>query len=242
MQFFRFRWWWMLLSISVALFVSTSWLSATGAPDCGGPFPVISSLPYTDPGDTTTATTNTITWYPPSGSQQPYAAPELLYEIILGPTNFVTFTLSGQPGTTDHALFLLRSCGDGMALESFSQDNINDQEPEQINGRHYPAGTYYLVIDGFSGSSGYPRPGPYTLFVTGQFGFDGTPHPSATPTPTRLPTSTTVPTLTTITPTATIITPTATPIIVTPTATPSIPMYDSFLPFVVRPPAATSRF
>ncbi len=210
---------------------------AAGANGCAGPFPPISSLPFSDSGNTTTATTNTVTFYPGSGTSLAYGGNEHIYRLTLGPNNSVAFTLTGVPNTTDHALFLLHTCGDGVSLEAFSGDVVNDTSPEVISQRHYDEGTYYLVIDAYSDAPGYPHYGAYTLTISGDLGFGGTP-PPATNTSTLIPTPTEVPTWTpSVTPTETTATPT--PTIATPTATPTADITATPTADITATPTAT---
>lgn len=159
---------WSLISLLAALMLSAAHdplATAKAGGDCGAA--PVGSLPVTIKSSTTQATTDTITFYPPSGSNAAYGGAENIYRLELAAGNRVGFTLSGQAGVTDLALFLVTTCDNGFSTVAFSQDSVDDTEPEVIVPRSYPPGTYYLLVDAFSDAPGYPRPGQYTLMISG---------------------------------------------------------------------------
>jgi hypothetical protein len=174
-----------VLIAALTPFITPQIVRAEGAKTCAGPFPPITSLPYTDTGDTNNATTDSMPSYPASGSPGDYAN-ELLYQITLYEGNNVAFKLTGTPNVTDLALFIVTTCGDAETWVTQSTDFINDVKPEVIESDSYEPGTYYIAVEAYTGDPGYPKYGPYTLEITGTLG-DA---PPTTPVPTATVTST----------------------------------------------------
>lgn len=147
----------------------------SAVPEDGGdscpPGVFITTMPYTDSGNTCNGT-NTISTYGGTCTLPfSYGGEDLIYEITLGSGNNVTFSADLTGSTGDLALFLISACGDGTSCLVNSQDAIGvGAGPELIDAAAYaPAtpGTYYLYVDSYydAGTSG--SCGTYTLDVTG---------------------------------------------------------------------------
>jgi hypothetical protein len=144
-----------------------------GGGSCPTP-PLISSLPFSSPGDTCGGT-NTITNYggpcddPKGGLPFPYPGPEDVFAITVGASQSLNISASLTGSAGDLALFLLGTCGSGPTCIAHSQDAIGPGAgPETIppfSGQ--PAGTYYIYIDSYYAVGSAGACGTYTLNVSG---------------------------------------------------------------------------
>jgi hypothetical protein len=172
----------------------------------------------------------------------PEAGPERVYILKIASLQDVTATLS-YDYPVDVDIFLLSSPNASACIPNAYGDR-------RLSVSMLPAGTYYLVVDTYSG--GIPRPGLFTLSVTCEPVILPTATPTATSTPTDTPTATATGTPThTHTPTPTFTataTPTDTPTeTLTPTATetftatptPTDTATATDTPTVTRTPTAT---
>jgi hypothetical protein len=78
------------------------------------------------------------------------SGPEKVHKIVTGSTGTITATLSGM--SVDLDVFILSGCNETQCVAS------GDNSASYANA---PAGTYYIVVDGYNGASG-----AYTLNVT----------------------------------------------------------------------------
>lgn len=131
----------------------------------------ITPLPYSDPGDTCSAT-NTMTNYTGGSCGTdlgfPYGGEDMIYEITLGAGNSVGFSADLAGSSGDLVLFLLSTCGDGGSCLAHSQDSIGaGVGPEIIDPVAYTPGTYYLYVDSYYDAGTTGSCGTYALDVTG---------------------------------------------------------------------------
>jgi hypothetical protein len=175
-----------------------------GANACPGT--LITTLPFNDSGDTSTAgTTNKVSdvncaaAIPHSPSDQ---GPDLVYSFtILGPVNNLTITAT-PTAPYDTSIYILSTCNVGTSCVAYADTFCAGcNPPETITVTNLAPGTYHLYIDSFfSTTPGNPdfflagAQGPYTLSITGSFGVAPTPTFTATNTPTRTFTATNTPT------------------------------------------------
>jgi hypothetical protein len=208
-------------------------------------------VPYV--GDTTGAPSHVSTYS--CIPSWPEAGPERVYILKTEATQNVTITVS-YADPTDVDLFVLDAPRGDRCLPGGYGD-------KRVVLRNLPAGTYYIVVDTYSGY-GAPAPGPFILNITCEAlptptptatstytptptatatltytptstaTLTATPTPSATRTPTNTPTKTATPTATS-TPTATL-TPTQT---YTVTATPTETRRPTLTPTPSRTPTPT---
>lgn len=149
----------------------------TGGPDVGSDscvgVPVIAGFPYTDSGSTCTfandvqSYTGTCT----ALSSIPYPGPDVVYQMNLGGTNDVAFSMDLTGSTGDLALFVLSACGNGSTCITASQDDIGaGVGPEVIASTTYGSGsggTFYVYVDSYYAVGQAGSCGNYTLNATG---------------------------------------------------------------------------
>ncbi|MBX3459825.1 MAG: pre-peptidase C-terminal domain-containing protein [Planctomycetes bacterium] len=139
----------------------------------------IPSVPFNDTGTITAGNNNTLNNYTasPSGTigliGSDYGGNDHIYQVNLGAGNSVTFTVTGVSGSTDFALFLLDAQTASNSVIDTSMDYVDDAFAEEISVSNLTPGIYYLVIDTYSASAGYPKYGNYTVSVTGNLGTGG---------------------------------------------------------------------
>ena len=130
----------------------------------------VGSLPFADSG-TTCGLADTLSSYTGSctlfGS---YPGEDAIYEITLGESNMVGFSLDLSGSTGDLALALIGTCGDGTSCVSNSFEDIGVGVDEIIPAASYSAGTYYLYIDSAIAAGNPGSCGSYTLSITGTLG------------------------------------------------------------------------
>jgi len=186
-------------------------LPMTGGDTCGSAT-VIGSLPYNDPGTTVgTAddydlpvafTAPTVTGCPTciaTGGGPPEAAPrggvylgtgtaaDVAYSITFSSANNTIDVTLTPTGTDDLALIVYTDVCSSLLADAIVVDDDGDGGvAEHVVISNMPAGTYNIVVDGYSTGGTPPGPsGPYTLSVTGTGIIAGgpTPTPTATATP-----------------------------------------------------------
>ncbi len=86
--------------------------------------------------------------YTYNGQTNVESGPEAVYKITVGANASFTVNLSGL--TADLDLFLLSSCLGNNAVVAQSGHSYNGNESITVN--NVPAGTYYIVVDGWNGS------------------------------------------------------------------------------------------
>ena len=130
-------------------------------PPCAGPQPgtcanpyLIDSFPYSD-SNTTTGNSASLDGYscpPASGSE---AGPEVVYSVEINQPGSLTATISDGTGV-DIDVHLLSSCDPSTCLDRNDTSITDSLQP----------GTYTLVCDTYTNSSGTQYPGAYTLNVS----------------------------------------------------------------------------
>ena len=91
-----------------------------------------------------------ISYYPSytyNGQTNIESGPESVYKIVVAANASVTINLSGLSGDLD--LFLLSSCAGNNSV--VAQSGHGGAGNESINMNNLPAGTYYIVVDGWNG-------------------------------------------------------------------------------------------
>lgn len=130
-------------------------------PPCAGPQPgtcanpyLIDSFPYSD-SNTTTGKSASLDGYscPPSSGSE--AGPEVVYSVRINQPGSLTATISNGTGV-DIDVHLLSSCDPSACLARDDTSITVSLQP----------GTYTLVCDTWTSSSGTQYPGPYTLNVS----------------------------------------------------------------------------
>lgn len=139
-------------------------VAAIGGTTCGNA-PRISTLPYSDSGDTNAGTQNNVNTYPtlPPAS---YGGNEIVYRFVADASIDIEIIVTGVPNVTDMMIGVGTGCSNAQMIAN-SGDFIDDVNPERVLISGVAPGTYYIVIDHWSASPGYPRYGPYTISVTG---------------------------------------------------------------------------
>ncbi len=121
---------------------------------------VIFSTPYYDEGNTRNPVSLVIDTYSAAPSTKEFG-PEFIYQIYLPTAGDLTATVTdNQPENIDCDIHLLSSLTvdtNGMAVDTIARD-------DHTVTRTLAPGTYYLVVDTYTGSTDFP--GEYTLSVT----------------------------------------------------------------------------
>lgn len=139
----------------------------------------ISSLPFSQAGNSCGGTNNISNYGGPCGTDLPfpYPGPEDVWAITVGTGNAITVSADLTGSTGDLALFFLSTCADGNSCLFSSQDAIGaGAGPENLNDdgagsaqtlTGLTAGnTYYVYVDSYYGT-GSLSCGTYTLNVNG---------------------------------------------------------------------------
>jgi len=135
-----------------------------------GPGTPITTYPFNDNGFLDETLTDDITTYGGicfDDLSFEYGAPDVFYQFDAQAAASYDLTLaSDSPGDTDFVLYVLTDFNDPASCIANSPDEIDDLEPERIEG-FVPPSTQpmYIVVDGFSGAPGYPKLGSWTLDV-----------------------------------------------------------------------------
>lgn len=139
-----------------------AWLSAMAFPaqpagdparqggDLASSATVIPSLPYSDSGTTVGY-----------GSEVGNAAPDVFYSLTLGATDVVTVSLCATAVSWDSYLRIYRNVGGTVGTQVASNDDSCGLL-SQITSQTLSAGSYFIVVEGYSANSG-----AYTLNVSG---------------------------------------------------------------------------
>ncbi len=121
---------------------------------------IISTTPYYDEGNTRNPVSLVIDTYSAAPTIKEFG-PEFIYQIHLSTAGDLTATVTdNQPENIDCDIHLLSSLNldaNGMAVDAIARD-------DHTVTRTLAAGTYYLVVDTYTGSTDFP--GEYTLSVT----------------------------------------------------------------------------
>lgn len=184
-------------------------LPMTGGDTCGSAA-VIGSLPYNDSATTVgmaddydlpvAFTAPTVTGCPSciaTGGGPPEAAPrggvylgtgtaaDVAYSIAFSSSNNSIDVTLTPTGTDDLSLIVYTDlCSSSLADAIVVDDDGGAGMPEHVVISNMPAGTYNILVDGYSTGGTPPGPsGPYTLAVTGTGTIVGGATPTATPTP-----------------------------------------------------------
>jgi hypothetical protein len=145
-------------------------LSITAGGDtCAVPTP-ISTLPYNDSGDTSTAADSplflgTACTGNGAGSRE---GPDLIYSITVSAGNSLTFQVT-PAATYDVDIYLLGTCGSGSTCV-IERDTGIEGQPETLGPVALSPGTYYVYIDSVYPIDDKLGSGTYTLSVTGTLG------------------------------------------------------------------------
>jgi hypothetical protein len=143
-------------------------LPEVGSDSCVG-VPLIASLPYADSGNTC-GFANDVQDYTSCTLDQ-YPGPDVVYQMNLGASNNVGFSLDLAGSAGDLALFVISTCGNGSTCLSFADTFIGaGLGPEVIAAQQYgggSGGTFYVYVDSYY-AVGEPAPcGTYTLNASG---------------------------------------------------------------------------
>ena len=114
----------------------------------------VSSYPYSDERNTLSYGTSNFDAYS-CAPEKGELGPEVVYELTFPTPGLVTAEVGCGPGV-DIDLHL---------LTALSPDSCIDRAHEVLGPVEVEAGTYYLVADSWSNSSGVSYPGPYSLLV-----------------------------------------------------------------------------
>lgn len=134
----------------------------------------ISTTPvnYTHSGDTSVSTQSLIGKYAPATQDE--TGNEVVYQFTIAKSvQFKAALTVGQGGTADNDLHVLTSLAttpiSGFATANLYNNDANFRNdvaiPPVAAYVVLPAGTYYIVVDGFKPAAGVPKNGPYTLNV-----------------------------------------------------------------------------
>jgi hypothetical protein len=147
-----------------------------GGDTCAVPT-VISSLPYNDSGDTTSATNDTLflTSSCAGGGMFSRPGPDLIYSFTVAAGNSLTFTVT--PTITgndayDPAIYVLGTCSDGSTCVQ-AADSASNGQPETLGPITLASGTYYFYVDSQLTGDETGGSGPYALSVSGSLGSPG---------------------------------------------------------------------
>jgi hypothetical protein len=149
-------------------------LSVTAGGDTCAVPTVISSLPFNDSGDTTSATNDTLflTSSCAGGGMFSRPGPDLIYSFTVAAGNSLTFTVT--PTITgadayDPAIYVLGTCSDGSTCVQ-AADSASNGQPETLGPISLASGTYYFYVDSQFTGDETGGSGPYTLSVAGTLG------------------------------------------------------------------------
>lgn len=161
------------LSASVLGFSAGPLAVATGGDTCTSPTP-ITSLPYNDTGDTSSATNQMLFLSTAcvGGGASSRPGPDLIYSFTVAGGNSLTFTVTpSQTGLDayDPAIYILGACGTGSSCVH-AADVGSYGEPETIGPITLAPGTYYFYVDSVYSFEEPGVSGPYSLSVTGSLG------------------------------------------------------------------------
>jgi hypothetical protein len=131
---------------------------------------VISSLPFDDSGDTSSATNQMLFLNTTcaSGGAVSRPGPDLIYSVTVFPGNSLTFQVM-PAASYDTDIYLLGTCGDGQTCVQESDSGVEGQS-ETIGPITLNPGTYYLFVDSIFTIDDLEGSGTYTLSVTGTLG------------------------------------------------------------------------
>ncbi|MFN0279308.1 MAG: cohesin domain-containing protein [Pyrinomonadaceae bacterium] len=117
-------------------------------------------------------------------------APDSVYSITFSSSNNSLDVTLTPTGSEDLALIVYTDvCSSQLADAIVVDDDNEGGVAEHVGISNMPAGTYNIVVDGYSTGGTPPGPsGPYTLAVTGTGTIVGGPTPTSTNTPTNTPT------------------------------------------------------
>jgi hypothetical protein len=158
-----------ILGLSMLVAFGGSVLSWANGTDTGPGTP-IESYPFKETGFLDDTLTDDITTYGGTCFDDlsfEYGAPDVFYQFDAQAAASYDLTLtSDSPGDTDFVLYVLTDFNDPASCIANSPDEIDDLEPERIEGFVPPSTRpMYIVVDGFSGAPGYPKLGSWTLDV-----------------------------------------------------------------------------
>lgn len=142
---------------------------AAGGDTCAAPT-VITSLPYNDTGDTSTATNQMLFLSTACSAGKAVTRPgrDLIYSITVWPGNSLTFQVTPD-ATYDAAIYVLGACTSGSSC-SHAADVGGDGQAETIGPVTLSPGTHYFFVDSIYSEDEIGGFGRYTLSVTGTLG------------------------------------------------------------------------
>lgn len=170
-----------------------TFIDSAGSDTCSSPVTMITALPYNDTGTTVGATDNydlpadttspTLTGCPtctatgagPAGSLPRGAiytgtgmGPDVAYRITYSTPGSMVVTMD-PTSTQDLAVVVYTNvCSNNLADGIVIDDTGGNGVAESVTISALPAGTYHIVVDGYSTGATPPGPsGPYSLNVTG---------------------------------------------------------------------------
>jgi hypothetical protein len=168
-----------LLTLSLLLLAAAGWsgpsapvrpeAATAGGDTCAAPT-AISTLPYNDSGDTSTATDtplflgSTCT----GGGAGSREGPDRIYSITVAAGNSLTFQVT-PAATYDVDVYILGTCGTGSTCVSERDIGVEGQS-ETLGPITLAPGTYYLYIDSVYPIDDKSGSGTYSLSVTGTLG------------------------------------------------------------------------
>ena len=118
-------------------------------------------------------------------------APDVAYSLTFSSSNNGIDVTLTPTGTEDLALIVYTGvCSNLLSDAIVVDDDGAGGEAEHVVISNMPAGTYNIVVDGYSTGGTPPGPsGPYTVAITGTGTIIGGPTPTPTDTPTATPTA-----------------------------------------------------
>ncbi|HUD41477.1 MAG TPA: hypothetical protein VMR06_05695 [Dokdonella sp.] len=94
--------------------------------------------------------------------------PERIYTFTPTGTNNLTFSVIGQSGVYDPAIYILDTCGDGTSC-LIGSDDVPSQFSPSINFSGTAGTEYFFYVDSYWAAGDGLEAGPFTLNVTGTF-------------------------------------------------------------------------
>lgn len=142
---------------------------AAGGDTCASPT-VITSLPYNDTGDTSSAANQMLFLSTACAAGGAVTRPgrDVVYSITVFAGNSLTFQVTPD-GSYDTAIYILGTCTSGASC-SHAADAGGDGQAETIGPVTLTPGTHYFFVDSLYSEDEIGGFGPYTLSVTGTLG------------------------------------------------------------------------